>query len=80
MYEREISVQDVLDAVADGETIAEYGDDKPYSSYLLLGEKEGRALHVVVARDPDTNRRIVATVYRPNLEEWMPGWKKRRPR
>ena len=41
----------VLATIADGETIADYADDKPYPSRLLLGFVDERPLHVVVSLD-----------------------------
>ncbi len=37
MFERAVGRDDVLAVIAQGETIAEYADDKPYPSRLLLG-------------------------------------------
>jgi len=37
MFRRAISVEDVRRVLADGETIEDYPDDKPYPSRLLLG-------------------------------------------
>jgi hypothetical protein len=33
MFEKNISLEDVIDAVHTGEVIKEYTDDKPYPSY-----------------------------------------------
>jgi len=65
MFERRV---DVLAVIAQGETIAEYVDEKPYPSRLLLGRAETKPLHVVVATDEDLC--IVVTVYEPTLENW----------
>jgi hypothetical protein len=37
MFERRISRDDVQAVIAQGETIAEYADDKPYPNRLLPG-------------------------------------------
>ena len=49
MFERGIGRDDALAVIAQGETIAEYADDKPYPSRLFLGSAGARPLHVVLA-------------------------------
>lgn len=78
MFERKISEEDVLKTLKWGETIAEYPDDKPYPSRLLLGWVGERPLHVLVAENKDQAETIVVTVYEPDLETWEPDFKKRR--
>lgn len=78
MFERKISEEDVLKLLKWGETIAEYPDDKPYPSRLLLGWVGERPLHVLVAENKDQAEMIVVTVYEPDLKTWEPDFKKRR--
>jgi len=63
MFERSVQRDAVLHVVRSGESIAEYPDDRPYPSYLLLGFVAGMPLHVVVARDAGSGRCFVVTVY-----------------
>ncbi len=79
MFEREIGQDDVLGVIAAGETIAEYPEDRPYESRLLLGLVRGRAIHVVVARDIGNSTCIVVTVYEPKLEQWESDFRRRKP-
>ncbi|MBI2894254.1 MAG: DUF4258 domain-containing protein [Deltaproteobacteria bacterium] len=77
MFARGIPPEEVRGVLGDGETIAEYPDDKPHPSRLLLGTVHGRVLHVVVARDDATQRCYVITVYEPEHTKWSPDFKRR---
>lgn len=68
MFERGISRDDALAVIARGETIAEYADDQPHPSRLLLGSVETKPLHVVVAFNEAAGLCIVVTVCEPALE------------
>ncbi|HEX9690332.1 MAG TPA: DUF4258 domain-containing protein [Thermoanaerobaculia bacterium] len=67
MFERRITVEDVLETVRAGETIEEYPSDMPLPSRLLLGWIGSRPLHVVAAHDPQTGNRIIITAYEPEF-------------
>lgn len=66
MFQRQISPTALAIALRTGEVIADYPDDTPYASVLLLAIIEGEPLHAVVARDPESGLRIVVAVYRPD--------------
>lgn len=70
MFERNITVADVQDALAEGRRIESYPNDTPYPSCLWLGYGGGRPLHVVYADNAEDNKRIVITVYEPNPARW----------
>ncbi len=73
-----ISVDDVLQALAAGEIIDEYPDDKPYPSCLVLGRTgSGQPLHVVCAPVIEVGRLIVITAYRPDPKLWDADFKRR---
>ncbi len=55
MAQRGVSEEAVMYALLTGETIQVYPDDTPFPSELILGWREGRPLHIVVATD--TRRR-----------------------
>lgn len=78
MFERGISRDDVLAMIVEGETIAEYADDKPYPSRLLLGSVRAKPLHVVLASDEATGLCIIVTVYEPALEHWSADFRTRK--
>ena len=80
MFERGIGRDDVLAVIAQGETIAEYADDKPYPGRLLLGSVEAKPLHVVLAFDDAVGLCIVVTVYEPTLEHWSGDFRTRKMR
>jgi hypothetical protein len=78
MFERRVSVEDVLQVLTTGVTIEDYPDDTPYPSRLVLGWIGSRPIHVVVARNALVRETIVITVYEPDLLLWEPGFRQRR--
>jgi hypothetical protein len=74
MFERRIGVGDVRAAIAHGEVIQTYPDDRPYPSRLLLGWIGSRPLHVVVAEDAEDDILIVVTAYEPDPVQWDSGF------
>lgn len=66
MFERGIVKADINAALSLGVTIAEYPDDIPYPSRLILAFIGEMPLHVLVAQDDQTICYIV-TCYRPDL-------------
>jgi hypothetical protein len=80
MFQRRISKDDVRHVLEAGETIEIYPRDTPYPSRLVLGWRQARPLHVVVADNVETGETIVITTYEPHPEEWEPDYKTRRRR
>lgn len=78
MWQRNITPEEVVCTLENGETIEEYPDDSPYPSKLLLGWTKGRPLHLVVADNQCDNTLVVITVYQPDLQNWQTGFRKRR--
>ena len=70
MAERRIGVEEVEQAIASGEAIEDYPEDKYRPSRLILGlTKAGRPLHVQCCEPmPEV---IVVTCYQPSPEEWL---------
>lgn len=69
MLKRQITVNEVRDAVLSGEIIEDYPDDKYSPSCLLYGRTQaGRSLHVQCSAPP---RVRVVTVYQPDPDEWV---------
>jgi hypothetical protein len=78
MFQRSIPPDEIFECIRSGEVIANYPDDSPYPSALLLGFTHGAPLHVLVARDDKTENCYVVTAYRPDPELWGTDFKTRR--
>ena len=79
MAQRGVSEEDVMHVLLTGETIQFYADDTPFPSELILGWREGRPLHVVVATDTTQRRKIVITVYEPHPGQWEADFRRKKP-
>ena len=75
MFRRSISLEEVKFILKGGELIREYQDDKPYPSFLLLGFIDHRPLHLLVAKDIETENCIMVTVYEPDKNVWSTDFK-----
>jgi Domain of unknown function (DUF4258) len=78
MFERQVETWEVLDAIENGETIESYPNDTPHPSMLILSHVQGKFVHVLVARDPDSEECIIVTAYVPDATQREPGYRKRR--
>lgn len=78
MFQRSISPDEILECIRSGEVFANYPDDSPYPSVLLLGFKHSNPLHVPVGRHHEMGNCYVVTVYRPDPELWGSDFKTRR--
>jgi hypothetical protein len=79
MFDRGVSVDEVRQVLGSGETIADYPDDTPYPSRLVLGWNDKRPLHVVAAYNSADDETIVITVYEPDAGLWEPGFRSKQP-
>jgi Domain of unknown function (DUF4258) len=79
MFERAISPDEVRMALLTGEVIADYPDDTPYRSMLILAFIGGRPLHVVAARDDSTGRCYIITAYVADSALWGNDFRTRKP-
>jgi hypothetical protein len=74
---RGIRIDDVENALANGEIIEQYPSDYPFPSCLVLGHtKAGEALHIVCGSN-GTELWLI-TAYFPNPAEWTEDHKQRR--
>jgi hypothetical protein len=80
LVRRGIPVRSVRTVLANGDMIAEYADDRPFPSRLLLGVVDGCPIHVVVAYDEETQTCIIVTAYRPETELWSDDFRTRSQR
>lgn len=79
LFERNITLQDVIKCIEYGEIIKQYEDDKPFPSCLILGMSvNNKYLHVVVSMND--NYIYLITAYYPNAEQWEPDFKTRKGR
>ena len=74
--ERGISMDDIGYVFRTGEIIAQYSDDTPFPSCLILGYSGERALHVVASIDEELV--YIITAYAPSPEKWEADWKTRK--
>jgi hypothetical protein len=78
MFQRELGKDEIIKVVSAGEHIAEYPDDRPYPSSLILGYVGSRPVHVVVAQDPQDDACYVVTAYVPDRSLWSDDFRIRR--
>ena len=77
MKERGIISHDIETAILCGDIIAQYEDDKPYPSCLILGFTDSnKPVHVVVSINE--NILWVITSYFPSLDIWENDYKTRK--
>jgi len=68
---REISVQEIRDAIRFGEIIEDYPDDKYGPSCLIFGfTQEKRAIHIQCSYPSRTMIKVITT-YEPEPERWI---------
>jgi hypothetical protein len=77
MFERNIGVDEIVEAIEAGETIESYPEDTPCPSRLILAWVGGQPLHVVVADSQAGGEVIVITTYRPEPGAWNADFRKR---
>jgi hypothetical protein len=78
MFEREVSVKNVLRAIESRETIEDYSSEMPEPSRLIMGFQGKRPFHVVVSENPKTDETTVITVYIPDPDKWKKDSRSRR--
>ena len=78
MFARKINETDVKQVVENGEVIAEYLDDDPFPSFLVLGFANQRPLHIVVGVDKENEFCHIVTAYDPDPIAWSDDFRTRR--
>ena len=77
LYERQITVDDIINGIETGEIIKQYEDDKPYPSCLILGfSVKSKYIHIVASCD--TEFIYLITAYFPNPDIWEDDLKSRK--
>ena len=73
---RAIRAAQIEAAIANGEVIEDYPDDKYGPSCMVFGYSDSRrALHIQVSYPPELK---IITVYEPSIDEWEADWKTRK--
>lgn len=78
MFSRGISADDVYHVLMRGEVIETYPDDTPHPSRLILGWRNKRPIHIVVADNTVDKEIIVITVYEPDPQQWEQNFRSRK--
>ncbi len=79
MLQRGISSAHIEHVVEVCEVIETYPEDTPFASRLVLGTLGSKAIHVVLADEPDTDRTYVITAYYPDPNQWDEEFRRRKP-
>jgi len=53
-------------------------EGRPLPGCLVLGHISKKPVHAVIAIDAYNDRVFIITVYKPSVERWEDGWKKRK--
>ena len=78
MIKRQITDDEVRDAILSGEIIKDYPDDKYSPSCLVFGKTQaGRPWHVQCSAPPRVRESV--TTYQPDPDEWIDNRQRRRP-
>jgi len=76
MFRRGLTHVQVLKTLRTGEVIADYPEDKPYPSQLILSFDGSQPIHVVASKKQD--QWIIITTYYPDSRLWEADYKTRR--
>lgn len=69
LEQRNISINDIISCIHEGEIIEQYLDDYPFPSCLILGfSVKQKYIHVVIGSNLETL--WVITAYYPDLNKW----------
>ena len=78
MFERDISEEELIYVLQNGHDIENYPDDKPFPAMLANGITDKRKhIHIVIAKDIESNRLYIITVYVPNSSKWTENYSRR---
>ena len=78
MMERRISRGEVINVLLNGDCIMEYPEDTPHQSFLFLGWRDDKPLHVVLALNEIAAMVYIITAYEPDLLQFEADYKTRR--
>lgn len=78
MFERNISIKRVKEAVDSGLTIEDYTAEMPEPARLILGYQGNRSFHLVASENPEENVTTIITVYLPDPRQWNKNFRSRK--
>lgn len=78
MFERNISLKKVSQAIQSGELIEDYSSEMPEPGGLVLGFQGNRPFHVVTSENTEMNETTIITVYIPDPQKWTRDFRGRR--
>jgi hypothetical protein len=78
MFERDVSVRNVSQALLSGETIEDYSAEMPEPSRLILGFQGNRPFHIVTSENREINETTIITVYLPDPGKWNKDFRRRK--
>ena len=79
LVQRNISMEDVQNAIMSGEIIEDYPNDYPFPSCLIFGyNRNNNVIHVVCAPNDEGTELWLITAYIPEKEKWMSDLRTRR--
>jgi hypothetical protein len=78
MFERNISLKKVSQAIQSGELIEDYSSEMPEPGGLVLGFQGNRPFHVVTSENMEMNETTIITVYIPDPQKWTRDFRSRR--
>lgn len=76
MFEREISVSKVREALQTADVVEDYSFETPEPSRLLFGLQGRRPFHMVTSES--SHRITIITVYMPSTDKWKKDLRSRR--
>ena len=78
MFERNISAQNISQALRSGEIIEDYSAEMPEPGRLILGFQGKRPFHIVTSENLETNETTIITVYLPDPGRWNKDFRRRK--
>ena len=78
MFERNVSVKRVTEAIRSGTIIEDYTSEMPEPGQLILGFQGKRPIHVVISENLEVNEATIITVYVPDSGKWNKDFTRRR--
>lgn len=78
MFERNVSVRNVSQALRSGDVVEDYSSEMPEPSRLVLGFQGKRPFHVVTSENVEGNETTIITVYLPDPRKWTKDFRSRR--